>query len=163
MDLLNYIGGEFYKPADGHYIENFNPATGQVSGSIPDSNDKDVAMAVQAAEEAFGDWSSCGAATRAGWLEKISKGIQDRFEEFALAESTDNGKPLSLAKIVDIPIAISNFQFYARAATQFFSHAHIMENEAVNYTLQQPLGVVGCISPWNLPIYLFSWKIAPAL
>lgn len=163
MEILHYINGTFHNPSSGLYLDNYNPATGSVSGKIPRGNEHDVELAVQAANNAFPSWSTCGPETRAAWLEKIAGGIQNRFEEFAKAESEDNGKPISLARTVDIPRAISNFQFYARAVTQFYSKAHIMENQAVNYTLLQPLGVVGCISPWNLPIYLFSWKIAPAL
>jgi aminomuconate-semialdehyde/2-hydroxymuconate-6-semialdehyde dehydrogenase len=89
--------------------------------------------------------------------------IDSKTSELAEAESTDNGKPLKLASIIDIPRASSNFRFFATAAMQFASESHIMEHQAINYTLRQPVGVVGCISPWNLPLYLFTWKIAPAL
>ena len=163
MLIQNYINGAFVAPVRGKYIDNFEPATGEVYSQIPDSDEEDVALAVEAAEAAFAEWSVCGAETRSLWLEKLADGIRKHFDMFAEAESKDNGKPISLAQRVDIPRAISNFQFYAKAITQFSSNAHYMENKAINYTLRQPLGVVGCISPWNLPLYLFSWKIAPAL
>ncbi|MBK8620287.1 MAG: aldehyde dehydrogenase [Saprospiraceae bacterium] len=163
MLIQNYINGVFVPPVNGKYIDNYEPATGKVYSQIPDSNEDDVALAVLAAESAFREWSVCGVETRSLWLEKLSEGIQRHFELFADAESKDNGKPISLAQKVDIPRAISNFEFYAKAITQFSSNAHYMENKAINYTLRQPLGIVGCISPWNLPLYLFSWKIAPAL
>ena len=163
MLIQNYINGAFVAPVRGKYIDNFEPATGEVYSQIPDSDKEDVALAVEAADAAFAEWSVCGAETRSLWLEKLADGIRKHFDMFAEAESKDNGKPISLAQRVDIPRAISNFQFYAKAITQFSSNAHYMENKAINYTLRQPLGVVGCISPWNLPLYLFSWKIAPAL
>lgn len=151
------------EPVHGQYLENFEPATGKVYGEIPDSDQQDIELAVEKAKKAFRTWSVAGAEERAYWLQKLADGIRDRFEEFALAESKDNGKPVSLARKVDIPRAVSNFEFYARAITQFYSKSHYMEGKAVNYTLRQPIGVAGCISPWNLPLYLFSWKIAPAL
>ena len=163
MKIYNYIGGSLIEPLHGQYIENFEPATGKVYGEIPDSDQKDIELAVEKAEKAFRTWSLAGAEERAYWLQKLADGIKDRFEEFASAESKDNGKPVSLARKVDIPRAVSNFEFYARAITQFYSKSHYMEGKAVNYTLRQPIGVAGCISPWNLPLYLFSWKIAPAL
>ena len=163
MKIYNYIGGEFLEPVNGNYLPNFEPATGLVYGEIPDSDQQDVDLAVEKAAEAFTTWSVAGVEERAYWLQKLANGIRDRFEEFALAESKDNGKPVSLARKVDIPRAISNFEFYARAITQFYSESHYMEGKAVNFTLRQPIGVAGCISPWNLPLYLFTWKIAPAL
>lgn len=161
--ILNYINGQLIEPEYDKYFDNVDPSIGKVYSQIPDSQDVDVEHAVKAAEEAFPKWSKLPASERAEWLRKIANGIADRFEEFVIAESKDNGKPRSLAKQVDIPRAISNFKFYASAIEQYSSESHYMPNLGINYTLRKPLGVVGCISPWNLPLYLFSWKIAPAL
>ncbi|MBK8080672.1 MAG: aldehyde dehydrogenase [Saprospiraceae bacterium] len=163
MQILNYINGELLAPKSGNFLDNYEPATGKVYGTIPDSDSEDIDLAVQAAKNAFPNWANCGNETRAEWLFKIAEGIQKHFQEFAAAESRDNGKPITLAQKVDIPRAISNFEFYAKAITQYHSSSHSMEGKAINYTLRQAMGVVGCISPWNLPLYLFSWKIAPAL
>ena len=163
MKLQNYINGELVDPVGGNWIDNYAPATGKVYGRIPDSDARDIDAAVQAASAAFPGWSKLRLEDRHDYMMRISNLIHERLEEFALAESKDNGKPLWLAKQVDIPRASSNFRFYATAAMQFASEAHPMAEFAINYTLRQPLGVVGCISPWNLPLYLFSWKIAPAL
>jgi len=163
MRIQNYINGELLDPIDGKQLDNIEPATGKVYGSIPDSQSNDVANAVAAAKAAFPDWSALDPNERAKYMFAIADGIRDRFEEFVAAESQDNGKPISLARAVDIPRAISNFEHFGHAITQFSSESHSMPGVAINYTLRQPIGVVGCISPWNLPIYLFSWKIAPAL
>jgi aminomuconate-semialdehyde/2-hydroxymuconate-6-semialdehyde dehydrogenase len=163
MKLENYIGGEFSAPESGNYLDNRDPSTGAVYSLIPDSDARDVARAVAAAKEAFPVWSRMPAEARHDQLIKISALIERDLELLAEAESVDNGKPLALARAVDIPRAVSNFKFYATAAMHFASEAHETTGQAINYTLRQPLGVVGCISPWNLPLYLFSWKIAPAL
>ena len=161
--LHNYIGGRLIPPLSGRYLDNVNPATGEVYSLIPDSDAADVAQAVAAAQQAFPDWAASPAETRFRILNRIADLIEADLENFALAESTDSGKPISVARNVDIPRAVSNFRFFATAAMQFASEAHPMPGQAVNYTLRQPLGTVGCISPWNLPLYLFTWKIAPAL
>lgn len=161
--LQNYIGGKFLPPDSGNYIENPNPATGQTFSFIPDSGASDIDKAVAAAKKAFPVWSNAGIHHRYKVLNRIADLIGENLEEFALAECMDSGKPLSLAKTVDIPRAQSNFRFFATAILHFSSESHNMEGQAINYTLRQPFGVVGCISPWNLPLYLFSWKIAPAL
>lgn len=161
--ILNYIDGEFREPYESLYLDNYEPATGTIYGLIPDSDASDVASAVVAAKGAFPSWSRLSNDERCSWLEKIADGIENRIDEFAAAESRDNGKPLHLAKTVDIPRAISNFRFFARAITQWSSESHQMVDVGINYTLRQPIGVVGCISPWNLPLYLLTWKIAPAL
>ena len=163
MKIQNYINGKLVDPIDGGQMENIEPATGLAFGSIPRSKKNDVELAVNAAEKAFPFWSSLNQNERAKYLFAIADGIKARFEEFVEAESKDNGKPVSLARAVDIPRAISNFKHFGHAITQFSSESHSMPGLAINYTLRQPIGVVGCISPWNLPIYLFSWKIAPAL
>ena len=161
--ILNFINGEFINPVLGQYIDNYEPATGTVYGTIPNSTEEDIQLAVEAAEKAFPAWTKMSAEQRGAVLMRISQGIEARMDEFVAAESQDNGKPLSLASQVDIPRAVSNFHFFATAVEHISSESHSMEGVGVNYTLRKPIGVVGCISPWNLPLYLFSWKIAPAL
>ncbi len=162
-NLLNYIDGQLREPLNQHYLEVYRPATGEAYARAPDSDHQDIELAVQAAQKAFPRWSAQSIEERHDVLMKISNLIHQKLDELALAESVDNGKPLWLARSVDIPRASSNFRFFATAIMQFASEAHDMTGKAINYTLRQPLGVVGCISPWNLPLYLFSWKIAPAL
>jgi aminomuconate-semialdehyde/2-hydroxymuconate-6-semialdehyde dehydrogenase len=161
--IQNYINGQYINPNQGNYIDNYEPATGKVYSLIPDSDESDVQMAVDAAEQAFPIWSKMSIDERSAILVKVSEGIQHRMDEFVQAESKDNGKPVSLAAHVDIPRAISNFHFFATGILHFAAEAHSMEGEGINYTTRKPIGVVGCISPWNLPLYLFTWKIAPAL
>jgi aminomuconate-semialdehyde/2-hydroxymuconate-6-semialdehyde dehydrogenase len=161
--IQNYINGQYIIPKQGNYIDNYEPATGKVYSLIPDSDESDVQMAVDAAEKAFPIWSKMSIDERSAILVKVSEGIQHRMDEFVQAESKDNGKPVSLAAHVDIPRAISNFHFFATGILHFAAEAHSMEGEGINYTTRKPIGVVGCISPWNLPLYLFTWKIAPAL
>ena len=161
--LKNYIAGALVPPESGEYLDNVNPATGKVYSFIPDSDERDVQKAVEAAAKAFPDWSSCGVRKRFRILLRLADIIEQNLEDFALAESEDAGKPVSMAASVDIPRAHENLRFFATAILHFAAESHHMEGEAINYTLRQPLGVVGCISPWNLPLYLFTWKIAPAL
>jgi aminomuconate-semialdehyde/2-hydroxymuconate-6-semialdehyde dehydrogenase len=161
--IQNYIGGALCAPQSGVYLDNVNPATGEVYSYIPDSNAADVAAAVAAAKKAFPEWSSASNEYRFRILNRIAELIEENIEVLALAESNDNGKPLTLSTRVDIPRASENFRFFATAIMHFASESHSMENRAINYTLRKPIGIVGCISPWNLPLYLFSWKIAPAL
>lgn len=161
--LKNFINGQFIAPTNGKYLDNYEPATGKVYSLIPDSDDQDIELAVAAAEKAFPVWSKMSIESRSDIMLKISKGIEERMDEFAEAESRDNGKPEKLALQVDIPRAVSNFHFFATAILHFSSESHAMEGVGVNYTTRKPIGIVGCISPWNLPLYLFTWKIAPAL
>ncbi len=161
--IQNFIDGEFVAPASGKYLDNIEPATGKVYSQVPDSDVADVDRAVAAAEKAFASWSRTSAAERSRILLRIADFIERDLEKFALAESTDTGKPLSLARTLDIPRAASNFRFFATAILHTESEAHLTDNVAFNYTLRLPLGVVGLISPWNLPLYLLSWKIAPAI
>jgi aminomuconate-semialdehyde/2-hydroxymuconate-6-semialdehyde dehydrogenase len=161
--LENYIGGHFIPPLSGNFINNINPATGEAYGMIPDSGFKDVESAVQAAQKVFPLWSATSADNRFRIMNRIAELIDEYAEELALAETNDNGKPLWLSRKVDIPRASANFRFFATGIMHFAGESHIMEDKAVNYTLRQPVGVVGCISPWNLPLYLFTWKIAPAI
>ena len=161
--ILNYINGEFIESVDKGWINNVDPSIGKVYSLIPDSEDKDVEQAVQAAELAFDNWSNSSIDYRSKVLTNIAKLILKNIDELARAESIDNGKPLSLAKKIDIPRAAKNMAFFASAIKHDSAESHQMNNVAINYTLRKPIGVVGCISPWNLPLYLFTWKIAPAL
>ena len=161
--ILNYINGQLVKPISGEYIDNFEPATGEVYSMIPKSNHADVDKAVVAANDAFKSWSETPKDDRAAVLYRISELIEENAEMLAAAESKDNGKPVSLARQVDIPRAAHNIRFFATSILHFASESHAMENKAINYTLRKPIGVAACISPWNLPLYLFTWKIAPAL
>lgn len=161
--LENYINGVLTAPISGEYLDNYNPAIGEIYSLIPDSDERDVSRAIDAAKNAFPAWSKMSAEARHDVLMRVSSLIERDLDLLAAAESIDNGKPLNLARSVDIPRAVSNFKFYATAAMHFASEAHETAGQAINYTLRRPLGVVGCISPWNLPLYLFSWKIAPAL
>jgi aminomuconate-semialdehyde/2-hydroxymuconate-6-semialdehyde dehydrogenase len=161
--ILNYINGQLLEPQGGAYLDNINPAKGEVYSLVPNSQAADVEAAYQAAKAAFPAWSKTSVQTRFDILMRIAKGIEARFEEFALAESVDNGKPLWLSKRMDIPRAMENFTYFAQAITQFNSEMHDMGTQGFNYTLRRPIGVVGAISPWNLPLYLFTWKICPAI
>jgi len=161
--ISNYIAGKHCEPHNNEYIDNVDPATGEVYSLIPNSSSEDIEKAVLASQEAFPLWSSMGIEKRSAILMNVADKIESRLEEFIAAESKDNGKPLSLARNVDIPRAISNFRFFATSILHFSSESHYMEGVGINYTTRKPIGIVGCISPWNLPLYLFSWKIAPAL
>ena len=161
--IQNYIGGELVEPISKKYLDNYNPAIGKVYSLIPDSDEKDVQKAVDAAQAAFPSWSHTPKEERSKILMKIADLIDRDFEKLAVAESIDHGKPVWLAKMIDIPRASANMRFYATGILHFASEAHSMEQTAINYTLREPIGVAGCISPWNFPIYLFTWKIAPAL
>jgi len=162
--IQNYIKGQFLPPVSDKWIDNYCPANGEVYGQIPNSTKEDVENAYLAAKSAFPIWSQITLEERSRILIKISELLEDNLQRFAEAESKDNGKPISSAKIVDIPRAASNFRFFGNAITQFASESHeSVGQDAINYTLRQPIGVVGCISPWNLPLYLFTWKIAPAI
>jgi len=161
--IRNYINGELKAPVSGKYIDNYEPAKAEVYAQIPRSDEADLAQAVKAAEAAFPLWSKTPREQRSEYLLKISQGIEARLEELAQAESKDNGKPLSLATKVDIPRAAKNFRFFSSAIVHYESQSHFMEEGAINYTLRSSIGIAACISPWNLPLYLFSWKIAPAI
>lgn len=162
--IQNYINGQYVNPTNNEWLDNYCPANGEVYGKIPNSSQADVENAYIAAKSAFPTWSQTTLEERSRILIKISELLEANLNRFAEAESKDNGKPISLAKAIDIPRAASNFRFFGNAITQFASESHeSIGHDAMNYTLRQPLGVVGCISPWNLPLYLFTWKIAPAI
>ncbi len=161
--IQNYINGQLVAPLSGKYINNVDPSRGEVYSQIPNSDAADVQQAVAAAQKAFPIWSAMSTKERSDILLKVSQLIDEKLDFLAQAESLDNGKPLSLATHVDIPRARDNFAFFATAILHDEAPFHDMGGKGFNYTLRQPIGVVGCISPWNLPLYLFSWKIAPAL
>ncbi|MGH8623963.1 MAG: aldehyde dehydrogenase [Gammaproteobacteria bacterium] len=161
--IANYIDGRLVPPLGGRYLENFEPATGRVYSRVPASEREDIEAAVAAAQAAFSPWSRSTIDERAKMLSRLADALETRLDEFARAETIDNGKPLSLARSLDIPRVVVNLRFFASAITQFASESHAMGEQGFNYTLRQPLGAVACISPWNLPLYLFTWKIAPAL
>ncbi len=161
--VLNYINGELVPAASGSWLDSHEPATGQVFMHISDSDASDVERAVEAAERALPGWIALGREGRSNAMLRLAALIERDLELFAKAESRDNGKPVALAREVDIPRAVANLRFFATAILHWGSEAHMMDDTAINYTDRQPIGVVGCISPWNLPLYLFTWKIAPAL
>ena len=163
LRIQNFINGEFVEPLGGKYLDNIEPATGRLYSLVADSDARDLEAAVARAEKAFVDWSKKSAAERSKFLLRIADLIERDLEKLARAESIDTGKPLSLARTLDIPRAASNFRFFATAILHTESEAHITDNVAFNYTLRQPRGIAGLISPWNLPLYLLSWKIAPAI
>jgi len=162
-DVLNLINGVLQPALGGEWLDNVEPATGAVYGRIARSGADDVEAAVTAARAAFPEWRAWSPADRRAVLHRLADKVAENAALLAEAEARDNGKPVSLATAVDIPRAEQNLRFYASAAEQFASESHTMGDGTVNYTLRKPLGVVGCISPWNLPLYLFTWKIAPAL
>ena len=163
FQIQNFIGGEFVEPQSGRFLDNIEPATGKPYSQVADSGKEDVDLAVAAAERAFSDWSKTPAQKRSQILLRIADLIDRDLEKLARAESIDTGKPLSLARSLDIPRAASNFRFFATAILHTENEAHVTDGVAFNYTLRQPRGIAGLISPWNLPLYLLSWKIAPAI
>ena len=164
MEIVkNYINGKLVTSPHTDYMEIEEPASGVVYGTLPISTSKEVDLAVNAASKAFVTWSNLSPAVRSEWLLKIAEGIEQNLEELSIAESKDTGKPISLARELDIPRAAANFRFFAGAVLHGSTQAHHTTNQIMNYTNRIPLGAVACISPWNLPLYLFTWKIAPAL
>jgi aminomuconate-semialdehyde/2-hydroxymuconate-6-semialdehyde dehydrogenase len=161
--IHNYINGNLVAPASGQYLDNYDPSVGKVYSLCPDSDERDVEAAVQAGAAALPAWSALPAEKRSRIMLRLSELMERDLDKLAKAESIDQGKPVWLARNGEIPRAISNIRFFATAIEHFASEAHPMGDHALNYTLRTPLGIVGCISPWNLPLYLFTWKIAPAL
>ena len=161
--LLNYIDGELVPPINKLYLENLSPTNGEVYSLVPDSNSQDVKLAMGAARKAFKNWSEQKKEYRYNWMMKLAKAIDEHSKKLIIAESYDNGKPEWLAEQVDIPRCSANIRFFATAMLHFDSKCYDMGNDGLNYTLKHPIGVAGCISPWNLPLYLLTWKIAPAI
>lgn len=160
--ILNFIGGASVEPVSKTYFDNIDPATGMVYSLVPDSDERDLELAVSTAKQAFPAWRDTPAASRAAMLSRLADLIEARLEDFARAESIDNGKTLSLARTLDIPRAIGNLRLFAEAAKTFTGQSFEKEHSK-SYTLRQPIGVVATISPWNLPLLLFTWKLAPAV
>src|SRR5712692_6431635 len=163
LQIKNFINGKHVDPVSGLMFDKINPSTALAVARVPDSDERDIEAAVQAASGAFPGWSRTPAAERSRLLLTISDRIDKNLDRLAEAECVDTGKPLKLARSVDIPRAASNFRFFATAVLHFHSEAYRTDQLALNYTLHQPRGVAGLISPWNLPLYLFTWKVAPAL
>lgn len=161
--IQNYINGEFCDALSGKTLTNYEPATGATTTTIPASGAKDVDMAVEAAKKAFPAWSALTINERSQCLRKLSQLIEDNIDELAMAETIDNGKPIDVSRAVDIPRAAYNLRFYADAITQFSGESYISNSSTINYVRHDAIGVVACISPWNLPLYSFTWKVAPAL
>ncbi len=161
--LANYVNGVLVAPASGDYLDNVDPSTGRVYSLIPDSDERDVRRAVESAELAFPDWSRAPATERSRLLLRIADLIDANADRLATAECVDNGKPLTLARSLDIPRAAANLRFFATAVLHARSECHVTDETTINYTLRKPRGVAGTISPWNLPLYLLTWKVAPAL
>ncbi|OQZ07311.1 MAG: 2-hydroxymuconic semialdehyde dehydrogenase, partial [Planctomycetes bacterium UTPLA1] len=161
--IRHYINGEMVEPISGSYLDNYEPATGKVYSQVADGDERDVAKAVAAAEAAFPIWSKTPAAQRCRVMMKIADLIEARSEELARAEAIDNGKPLAVARTVDIPRASSSIRHFATAILHAHSESHVTDGVALNYTLRQPRGICGLISPWNLPLYLLTWKVAPCI
>ena len=163
IQIKNFINGKLVSPNSGEYFDNSSPVDGQIYSQIPDSDSTDIDNAVSSAKTAFKTWSKLSKKDRHDHIMRLADEIENHSDELVKAESKDNGKPEWLARSVDIPRASENFRFFATASLHFDSEVHEMDGKALNYTLRQPVGVVGCISPWNLPLYLLTWKIAPAL
>ena len=162
-EILNHVGGELVAPLTGRYLDNVEPATGKRFSRVAASGEEDVEQAVRSAAGAFGAWSATPARERSRLLIAVADRIEQDLEAFSLAESVDTGKPLELARSLDIPRAVENLRFFATAILHFGSESHTTDYDALNYTLRRPRGVAGLISPWNLPLYLLTWKVAPAL
>ncbi len=161
--LYNFINGSFCQPMSKKYLDVFEPATGEAYSKVPDSNADDITTAFQSANDAFPDWSGLPIKARSEYLNNIADLLESRQSDFAHYESKDTGKPVSLAETVDIPRAIDNFRFFAEYGPTFKFHSELNSARSENKVVHAPLGVVACISPWNLPLYLFTWKIAPAM
>ncbi len=161
--LTNFINGKFMQPKTEEYLDVFEPATGQVYSKVPNSSSTDIDVAFQAANAAFPGWSELTVTDRSQYLHKIAELLEHQLDDFANYESRDTGKPVTLAQSVDIPRAIANFRFFGEYGPTFKFDSELNSDQSENRVVHAPLGVVGCISPWNLPLYLFTWKIAPAL
>lgn len=163
IEIKNFIGGEYYAARSKKVLDNFEPATGSVYSTIPRSDEADVNAAVEAAKKAFPVWSKSSAEERSRIMHKIADGIERQLHTLAAAESRDQGKPLWLAESLDIPRAAANFRFFANQILFTSIESNEFSNKAINMVLRKPIGVAGLISPWNLPLYLLTWKIAPAI
>jgi len=162
INIYNTIGNQQAAAQSKAWLEVVNPATGECIAHCPDSDKSDIEAAVVAARKAFPLWSRLSHGERASWLNKLADALERETENFANAETNNAGKPLALSRDIEIPRAVENLRFFAASASQFSSESHHGQ-AGWNVSTHSPLGIVGCISPWNLPLYLFTWKIAPAL
>ena len=162
LNLRNYISGEFIEPETGEWLENFSPATGKIIALVPKSGQTDINMAVESAIQALPSWSALTNVDRANWLDKIADKLETKYEEIAELESKDTGKPISLAREVDAYRSVKNFRFFANMIRNLNEESYEME-DATNRVIYKPVGVGALITPWNLPLYLLSWKVAPAI
>lgn len=160
--ISNFIGGNLVAPIREHFLKNYNPSTGKVYSLIPESDNEDLELAVKHAKNAYSSWSKSTLESRFLLLNRIAELIDRDREKLAISESIDQGKNIKQAR-AEMLRSAQNFRFFATAIMQFASETHQQPEGYLNYTLRQPIGLVACISPWNLPLYLFSWKIAPAL
>ncbi len=160
--VLNYINGEFVEASDGATIDDINPATGETITTIPRSQADDVDAATNAALAAQASWAATTLEERISWLHRIANALEAQSEEIAMLESTDTGKPISLARRVDAARSVENFRFFAQMGEQL-QPTTFEDHGAINHVHRSPVGCVGLITPWNLPLYLLSWKVAPAL
>lgn len=162
MQLQNFINGEHHPSHET--LPLFEPATGNMYGTLPNSSEEDLERAVQAAKAAAPAWGALEAVERGNCLRRLAQLIEDRSEAFVDAEVRDNGKTKGLAAAVDLPRTLSTLRFFASLSETWGSESHMAQGGAVvQYTHRKPVGIVGCIAPWNFPLYLFSWKFAPAL
>jgi aminomuconate-semialdehyde/2-hydroxymuconate-6-semialdehyde dehydrogenase len=160
--LSNYIRGRFVEHAGSEWMDVVEPATGVVFAKLPLSDSQDVDAAVEAAREAQPGWASLEIKERADWLDVIADSLEASFEEIAELESRDTGKPISLARNVDANRSVANFRFFAGLIREQESETFEMD-DATNYVVNKSVGVGALITPWNLPLYLLSWKVAPAI
>src|SRR5690606_12723145 len=159
----NYIGGQWTPPADGNYFENVSPIDGELIARIPQSNARDIDAAVRAGWAAFPAWSRTAPAARSAILNRIGDTIEANIQQLAAVEICENGKSIRDALGADLPLTIDQFRYFAAAIrTESGSVSDIDEN-LVSMEIHEPLGVVGQIIPWNFPLLMAAWKIAPAL
>ncbi len=162
IQVENFIDNQWLPPVAGNYLENINPALDQVFSKIPNSSAKDVDLAVSAAQKAQVSWAALSYLERSKWMHKIADAIEEKIDQFAALESQDQGKPVALAKKMDMNRVIANFRFFADEILKI-KEDNFDDNNVHNFVLRKPVGIAGLISPWNLPLYLLSWKIAPAI
>ena len=162
MDLMNYINGRFQAHSGDEWLDVLEPATGRQFARVPLSSHSDVDSAVLAAREAHSRWGEASQSERADWLDKIADELETRYEDIASLESRDTGKPISLARAVDAHRSVSNFRFFAEMVREHRGEVFEMP-DATNFVTHKPVGVGALITPWNLPLYLLSWKVAPAI
>ncbi|XP_064652026.1 2-aminomuconic semialdehyde dehydrogenase-like [Lineus longissimus] len=162
FEVKNYINGQFID--GGETIDNYDPSTGKVYSKVPDSSAEEVNLAIAAAKSAFLEWSASTPQERSKVMMKIADILESRLDEFAKAESRDQGKTVTVATTVDIPRAVYNFRFFATAILHYTQSSSTLDGvDAINYVTRDPVGVAGLISPWNLPLYLLTFKIAPCI